>query len=177
MKTKKFILLFSSFILVIFFGCTTVKAVETDSINKVIECNGRDANELFNLSKEWISSKLITDGSSISKINEQDFSITGFYVDPSVGYWRTGWLKASAAKYAITIQVKEGKVRISLLLSEVLSTEYSTTTGVVRSLNALGTQWDAPGEVDIKNCKPNEVLSSLEKSFKNYIKADSNDDW
>ena len=174
---KKTCILFFSIIIFIFSSCTTVRPVETNPIYKTIECEGKTADELFSLSKEWISNKLITDGSSITKINELDYSISGFYVDTSVGYWRTLCLKASAAKYSITIQVKDNRVRLSILLSEILSTEYSTTTGAVRTLNNLGSQWDAPGEVDIKNCNPDKVLSSLEKSFNDYVRTDSSNDW
>ena len=155
------------------FGCVGFPSEPEDGdvFQKVIEVEGFSADELFDkvevwLYKEFGSKTAQADSSSVDYKNKEKHTISATYNDSVKMYeWSIpAGLQAyqiDTAKYSITIDTKDEKIRISAQL--------------IRVRERHGGGWLVAGQQNQKKAKSEEFFERLTKSLETELKSDNKD--
>ncbi len=173
MKTKSIItsILISLFLILPCFADKFDDKGETTVFSKVIEFTGESADSLFDKSQIWFEKNFkMRDGdpnnSSIDYSSKDNHTIQGTYVDTVRYYWPDFTSAVSGLKYDFKINMKDGKIRVTMQLIEY------------RLVNGQGNMtWIKGGPKNEKKGKSADLFNTLTESIKHEFQNNVDEDW
>ena len=151
-------------------SCVTIEDDgETDVFQEIITFDGISADNLFDKAEKWIAKEFRTESndseaSSINYKNKEEHSIQATYYDAVQYKWSTGMVLyvIGAERYYVSIDTKDGMVRLSVQLHQV-RTMYD---------------WIPAGHKHQEKAKSKETFKRLVSSLSAEINGlNKNNDW
>ena len=149
-------------------GCSSAKYVDaggTQLFTRIIEADGISSDDLYDICEKWCMKNFrAANGSVIDFKDKEAHSILGTYIADENYAWPDWVTIVSASRYNVTLNTKQGKVKITMQLQQV---RFGTVT--VYSNNSVS--WIDAGPINEKKAgseeRFNKLVASLEEAIKN----------